>query len=283
MSIPIKTIKFRQDQLAFRDQGKGRVVVLLHGYLASSAIFEGLAANLAKRYRVVSIDLPGHGASACYGYAHSMEMMATAVKAVLDSLKLKKYVLIGHSMGGYTALAFAEMYPDALRGLCLLNSTAYADSDEKKSDRLRAIRVLKSDKKLYTRSTIENLFARKNLRYLKEEIKLAQGIARQTHQRGMIAALHGMRDRPSREMVLGMVHYPVMMVIGELDNVLAPQLLLEQAESIQDKTVLYLEHDGHYSFLESPRQVAKSLRSFLSKCYKLKVRRPSLPIELPDR
>lgn len=279
MSVPVRTILFKNDQLAFRDQGKGRVVVLLHGYLASSQVFDALADNLAKRYRVIRVDLPGHGMSPCYGYAHSMEMMAMAVKAVLDSLKLKRYVIAGHSLGGYVALAFAELFPDVLRGMCLLNSTAYADSDEKKADRLRAIKVIKSDKKLYTRSTIENLFAKKNLRYLKEEIKFTQHIARTITPQGMIASLHGMRDRPSREMVLGMVHYPVMMVIGELDNVLNPQLLLEQSQLIQDKHVLYLEHDGHYSFLESPRQTAKSLRSFLNRCYKIRVRRPSLPTE----
>jgi len=281
MGIPVKYIHFRNDQLAFRDQGRGRVVVLLHGYLASSHVFEELAANLSRRYRVIRVDLPGHGQSPCYGYAHSMEMMALAVKAVLDSLKLKRYVLAGHSMGGYVALAFAELFPDALRGMCLLNSTAYADSEEKKADRLRAIKIIKSDKKLYTRSTIANLFAKKNLRYLKEEIKFTQSIARSISPQGMIAALHGMRDRPSREMVLGMVHYPIMMVIGELDNVLDPQLLLEQSQQIQDKTVLYLEHDGHYSFLESPRQTAKSMRSFLNRCYKIKVRKPVLPTESP--
>jgi pimeloyl-ACP methyl ester carboxylesterase len=193
--------------------------------------------------------------------------MAKSVKAVLDHLRLKKYVMVGHSMGGYVALAFADLFPDNLRGLCIFHSTAYPDSDEKKRDRLRAIEIVKSSKKLYTRNTIRNLFAAKNLKYLKEEINFATGIAFKTSRQGIIAALHGMRDRPGRDLILGLVEYPIMMVIGEHDNMLAPAQLLEQSEHIKKKTVLYLEHDGHFGFLESPKQTVKELRKFFRTCF----------------
>lgn len=262
-----KSTLYRNANISFTDQGKGRTVVLLHGFLGSAAIWQHLLGDLSKSYRVIAIDLPGHGQSACIGYAHSMERMARAVKAVMDQLRLKKYVLVGHSMGGYVALAFADLFPDSLKGICLFHSTAYADSEEKKADRLRAIQVVKANKSVYTKSTIRNLFAKKNLRYLKEEIAFAYGIAKQTSQQGIAAALLGMRDRPARDLILGMVHYPIMMVIGEHDNVLPFESLLEQSKLIKQPTVLYLEHDGHFGFLESPRQVAKALRSFLRTCF----------------
>jgi pimeloyl-ACP methyl ester carboxylesterase len=264
----IKTAPFKNDTVCFSDTGKGRVVVLLHGFLGSHRIWEKTIANLSKSYRVIAIDLPGHGGTANYGYAHSMELMAKCVKSVLDSLRLKKYVIIGHSMGGYAALAFADLFPDNLRGLCLFHSTAYADSPEKKRDRLRAIELVKANKGVYTKSTIKNLFATKNLKYLKEEIAFAYTIAKQTNKRGIIAALHGMRDRPARDLLLGWLQYPLMMVIGELDNVLPYDQLLAQTEMMRDKNVLYLEHDGHFGFLESPRQSHKALRQFLRKCYR---------------
>ena len=261
-----RTAYFKREPISFSDQGKGRVVVLLHGFLGAKEIWAGTIADLSRSYRVIAIDLPGHGNTPCIGYAHSMELMARCVKSVLDSLKLKRYVIIGHSMGGYAALAFADLYPDSLKGLCLYHSTAYADSAEKKNDRLRAIKLAMTSKNLYTKNTIKNLFAAKNLKYLKNEIGFANAIARRTSKQGIVAALYGMKDRPGRDIILGLVEYPLMMVIGEHDNVLAPEQLLEQSQLIKNKTVLYLEHDGHFGFLESPVQSNKALRGFLRKC-----------------
>ena len=240
---------------------------MLHGFLGSHRIWDSMVENLSRSFRVIAIDLPGHGDTPCLGYAHSMDGMARSVKAVLDSLKLKKYVMVGHSMGGYVSLAFADLFPDNLKGLCLYNSTAYADSEEKKKDRLRAISLAKTSKTVYTKNTIRNLFATKNLKYMKQEVSFASAIAKKTSRQGIVAALHGMRDRQSRDMILGMVHYPIMMVIGEQDNVLPASVLLEQSQSIKDKTILYLEHDGHFGFLESPKASHKALRGFLRKCF----------------
>lgn len=263
----IKKILFKNGTVSFSDKGKGRVVVLLHGFLGSKDIWEGVITNLSKSYRVISIDLPGHGGTDCFGYVHTMDLMAKAVKAVMDSLRLKKYVIIGHSMGGYTSLAFADLFPENLKGLCLFHSSAYADSDDKKRDRTRSIKVVKANHKIYTTEVIKNLFATKNSKYLKQEIAFAQKIAASVSKQSIIASLEGMKDRPNRDIILGMVHYPVMMVIGELDNILPYEQLLEQSQLIQNKHLLYLEHDGHMGFLESPKQSYKALRKFLRACY----------------
>lgn len=243
------------------------MVVLLHGFLGSHKIWEKTSANLSKSYRVIAIDLPGHGATPCFGYAHSMDLMAKCVKAVMDHLKLKKFVIVAHSMGGYAALAFADLFPDYLKGLCLYHSSAYADTPEKKKDRLRAVSAVKANRNLYTKNTVKNLFAAKNLKYLKEEITFATNIAKGTSKQGIIAALHGMKDRPRRDLILGLVDYPIMMVIGQHDNVLPYEQLLQQAKVIKNGNVLFLEHDGHFGFLESPRESNLALRKFLRKCY----------------
>lgn len=263
----LKSTTFKKGSVTFSDTGKGRVVVLLHGFLGSHLIWENTIAELSKSYRVIAIDLPGHGATDCFGYVHTMELLAKCVKTVMDSLRLKKYVIVGHSMGGYVGLAFADLFPDNLKGLCLFHSSAYADSDDKKRDRTRSVRVVKANHKIYTTEVIKNLFATKNAKYLKTEIAFAQKIAAKVSKRSIIAALEGMKDRPNRDVILGMVHYPVMMVIGELDNVLPKDQLLEQTQLIKNKHILYLEHDGHMGFLESPKLTVKALRKFLRACY----------------
>lgn len=264
----LKTTTFKKGKVTFSDTGKGRVVVLLHGFLGSHEIWEQTITNLSKSYRVIAIDLPGHGGTDNFGYVHSMELMAKCVKKVLEHLKLKRYVLIGHSMGGYAALAFADLFPDDIRGICLYHSSAYADSEEKKRDRSRSIKVVKANPKIYTNEVIRNLFATKNLKYLKKELAFATKIAGKTKKQGIVASLEGMKDRIDRRIILTLVEYPIMMVIGEHDNVLPAAQLLEQSEKIQNKQILYLEHDGHMGFLESPKVSNKALRQFLRKCFK---------------
>lgn len=264
----IKTAKFKNGNIQFSDTGKGRVVVLLHGFLGAHEIWEQTISNLSKSYRVIAIDLPGHGSSDNFGYVHTMDLLAKSVKAVLDHLHLKKYVLIGHSMGGYAALAFADLFPDNIKGICLYHSSAYADSEEKKRDRTRSIKVVKANHRIYTTEVIRNLFASKNLKYLKKELSFASKIAGKTKKQGIISALEGMKDRPDRSVILGLVEYPIMMVIGEHDNVLPAWQLMEQSQKIQNRHLLYLEHDGHMGFLESPKASHKALRAFLRTCYK---------------
>ena len=259
---------FKQAEIAYTVSGKGRAVVLLHGFLGSADSWDGLRTALAKYFKVICIDLPGHGQSDCYGYVHNMELMAQAVKAVMDSLHLKKYVLIGHSMGGYASLAFAELFPDYIRGLCLFHSTSYADSEQKKKDRDKAIKLVKNNYSIYVRATIRNLFNTKNLKHLKKEISSTQQIARKTSKRGVVAALEGMKNRQSRDVVLHFADYPILFIIGKYDNLLPMQSLLDQAELCKHKHVLLLENSGHMGFLEAPKLCIKYLKRFIRESFK---------------
>lgn len=248
-------------------EGKGRCVVLLHGFLGSVEIWKYIIPVLSKSYKVIAIDLPGHGKSDCLGYAHNMELMADAVHAVLKHFKIKKCVLAGHSMGGYVALAFAKKYPPKISGLCLFHSTAYSDSEEKKADRNRAIKIIEKDPALFIRPTIKNLFAKNNLKYLKDELKFAIQLAQQTSAQGIIAALIGMRDRPSYIQVLKDANYPIMMIIGKKDNILPYEKLLEQCDLIANKDCLLLEYDGHFGMLENAKYTRIAIRKFVRKCF----------------
>ena len=101
-------LTYKNTSIFFTSSGKGSVVVLLHGFLENSSMWNATVEQLSKKYRVICIDLLGHGQTENHGYVHTMEDQATMVKAVLDSLRLRKYVLAGHSMGGYIALAFLK-------------------------------------------------------------------------------------------------------------------------------------------------------------------------------
>ena len=125
-------------------------------------MWDAFVPEFSKKHRVITIDLLGHGETECLGYVHSMEDNADVVHAVLTELRIRKAVFVGHSMGGYIALAFAELYPDNVKGLVLLNSTSRADSDERKLNRDRAIKAVKQSFTNFISLSIANLFSEEN-------------------------------------------------------------------------------------------------------------------------
>jgi len=167
-------ITYKNISINFSDEGKGKVIVLLHGFLENSNMWQYLQPELAKEFRVICIDLLGHGKTDSIGYIHTMEDMADAVYDVLQNLNIENVVLIGHSMGGYVSLAFADLYPDMVKGLVLMNSTSYADSDERKANRDRAIKAVKQNYIAAISMSIANLFSEENREKLTDEIAWAR-------------------------------------------------------------------------------------------------------------
>ena len=127
-------------------------------FLASNQLWEAQFEDLSKRYRVIAPDLPGHGSSDSLGYLHAMELLAEAVDALIRHLGLRKVVLIGHSLGGYVSLAFAEKYTDKLKGLILINTTASADSSQRKASRDQLIKMLPKKFDMVINSLVESFF-----------------------------------------------------------------------------------------------------------------------------
>ena len=164
-------IQYKNTTISYSDTGKGTAIVLLHGFLENQKMWDTYVATFAKRNRVITIDLLGHGETGCLGYVHSMEDNADAVHAVLAELRIRKAILVGHSMGGYVALAFAELYPENVKGLVLLNSTARADSAERKLNRARAVKAVKQSYTGFVSLAIANLFSENNRERLVEEIE----------------------------------------------------------------------------------------------------------------
>ncbi|OGS71182.1 MAG: alpha/beta hydrolase [Flavobacteria bacterium RIFCSPLOWO2_12_FULL_31_7] len=252
---------FKNTKISYTDAGKGTAVVLLHGFLENSTMWKYLAPVLAQKNRVVCIDLLGHGQTDCLGYVHTMEDMADAVHQVLAELKIRKAVFVGHSMGGYVALAFAELYPEMMKGLVLLNSTSRADSEERIANRTRAIKAVKQNYIAAVRMSIANLFSEENREKLVEQIEWVREEALQTPLQGIIAAQEGMKLRKDREVLLHFAPYPIMLILGKKDPVLNYEENLEQIEGTNVKLVTF--NDGHMSHLENQAELEKVLVSFL--------------------
>ena len=162
-----------------------RCIVLLHGYLESLLVWEEFVPLLYKQVRVVTLDLPGHGISVVQGEEHSMEFLADTVAAAIRALGIERCTVVGHSMGGYVALAVCERHPELLDGLVLLSSTPNPDTEEKSENRRREIALVKAGKKeLLARVAPEAGFAEENRPRMKDAIEeLTETLIRELSER----------------------------------------------------------------------------------------------------
>ncbi|PCH78321.1 MAG: alpha/beta hydrolase [Flavobacteriaceae bacterium] len=254
-------ITFKNSNICFNQQGKGPTVVLLHGFLENKSMWENTRSVLAKKNRVISIDLLGHGKSENLGYIHSMEEMAITVKTVLEVLKIRKVMLIGHSMGGYVALSFAAQYPENTKGVCLLNSSPISDTPEKIIHRDRAVAALKQHFTTFIKIAIPNLFAQNSKVSLKNEIDRVILAALTTSKQGAIAATQGMKTRKNYCDFFLNSSFKKQVILGEDDPVLD---LKKQLEIYKKNTVpTTVLSGGHMSHIESFDSLIIALKKFL--------------------
>ncbi len=260
-------ITYKNCPIHFTQQGKGRAVVLLHGFLENLSIWQDISTVLSQKYRVVCIDLLGHGQTDNLGYVHTMEGQAQMVKTVLNKLRLRKVIIIGHSMGGYVAMAFAKLFPENVKGLCLLNSTSLADSKTKKQDRNRAIALVKQNHKSFIKTAIPNLFAEKNRVVFKTEVQHILKEALKTSKQGIVAALEGMKIREDLSYLLEESTFKTLVFIGEEDLAIKTIPLKKRLQTLPDVQVVYLE-GGHMGFIENKDIVLAALNRFCRLCFR---------------
>jgi pimeloyl-ACP methyl ester carboxylesterase len=256
----LETLLYKNTQISYSDSGKGTAVVLLHGFLENKTMWGNYISELSKKNRIITIDLLGHGKTESLGYIQTMEKNADVVHEVLSKLRIRKAILVGHSMGGYVALAFAELYPENMKGLVLLNSTSKEDSSERKKNRDRAIKAVKKDYGTFIPFSIANLFSEDNREILSNEIEGVKIQALQTPLQGIVASLEGMKVRKDREFLLHTTTYPKLLILGKKDPVLNYEENLEQIKNTDVKLVTF--EDGHMSSIENQPELLNVFADF---------------------
>ena len=266
-----KSIMFENRELHYRDEGRqfSETVVLLHGFLQTLTVWSSLTLSYMRHFRVITIDLPGHGYSATWSDVHTMDFMARAVKAVLDDAGVEQCVLAGHSMGGYVALAFADQYGFMLRGLALLHSHAMADDPQKRMLRDEICRQVHTNRAGFIVDFITNLFDESKRHYLADDIKELRDICLENREEGIIAAQRGMKVRTSRVNVLARLNVPVLFIYGKNDMRIPYEVGLSQATLPRRAEVLLLDDVAHMSFMEDREYVKNRLHYFVNQCYKI--------------
>jgi pimeloyl-ACP methyl ester carboxylesterase len=252
-------------RINYSDSGKGHVVVLLHGYLESSEVWDGFADKLAEKFRVIAVDLPGSGLSDTFDETHSMEFMAGVINELIDHLNLKKVFITGHSLGGYVTLAFLELFSDRLSGYCLFHSSPFPDTSETAEKRKREIEIVKMGKKnLMYPDNVVRMFATSNLEKFAKELQRSKDIASRIPGDGIIAVLNGMMIRPSRLVYMEQGRVPCLWILGKMDNYIPCEQIQKRVNLPSNAKTVVLENSGHMGFIEEEENSVKAITDFVN-------------------
>lgn len=256
MILPYKNI-----QLFFQDEGHGEPVVLLHGFLENSKMWDNLKPTILKNHRVICIDLLGHGQTGCIGYIHTMKDMADAVLAVLNHLKIEDYSVIGHSMGGYVALALVETHPEKIKRLCLMNSNYIADDEALSEKRKKANIMVQTNFENVVRVSFTNLFSPESRLTYKDDMEAALQDALKTSIQGYMAGQEGMRVRDNTYEFFKRLDAKKLIIVGKKDLLIDTERILEE---IKDTDILYKELSyGHMSHIENKSELSYIINHFI--------------------
>lgn len=237
------------------DNGK-KPLILLHGFMEDTRIWDEMDTRLSEKFNLIKIDLPGHGKSKVYHEINSMDFMAEKVKEVIDFLDLQKINILGHSMGGYVSLAFAEKYAEHLDSLTLFFSTVFADDDEKKEIRSKSIRIIKESYSNFYNAGIPNFFNPFEREKLAPKIALAKKIASEQNPEGIAAAQLGMKDRPNRSALLEKFSGKILVIAGKYDAAVKTDALIKALPE-KENTASYILNCGHQGHWEKPNICAE--------------------------
>ncbi|KQR93924.1 alpha/beta hydrolase [Chryseobacterium sp. Leaf180] len=249
--------------LYYEKKGSGpETLVLLHGFMENSSIWDDMESHLSDDFKLIKIDLPGHGKSEKIADVQTMEIMAEKVLEVLEKENIGHFHLLGHSMGGYVSLAFAERWPEKLKSLTLFFSTFLADDEEKKEQRRKSYRIIKDSFAHYARAGVPNLFNQNERDILEGKIEKAMKIALSTDNLGALASVKGMVERSDRKDVMEKLESKILILAGKHDNAVKTDQMMS---NLPDRTNIksYILDCGHNGHWEKPSICAEIINTEL--------------------
>jgi pimeloyl-ACP methyl ester carboxylesterase len=250
-------------ELVYSEVGQGTPVVLLHGFPLTNAIWHAQQESLGEHFRVLTPDLRGHGRSPAPPGIYDMDLMARDVLAWLDARQVKKAVIMGHSMGGYVALATWKRQPERFLALGLIASHAGADTEEGRQGRYKLVdKVAAEGSQAAAAALLPKLFAPGSSAEVPTFDQVRQMIL-QTPVAGIIGSLQGMAVRPDSTSILANVRVPTLIVAGSRDQIIPLEKAKSLAATLPMATLALVDNAGHMPMLEQPQATTTAIRQFL--------------------
>jgi pimeloyl-ACP methyl ester carboxylesterase len=282
--VQTKSVNWQNRAIHYRVFGRGKMVVLLHGFGEDGTVWEPQINFLKDHFLLIIPDIPGSGKSEFVSNA-SIDTYAEILKVVIDHehSEMKALAdsevqngpqktgglqdevsLIGHSMGGYIALAFAEKYPGYLNSFGLFHSSAFADPDEKKEVRKKAIEFIQTKGAgTFLKTSIPNLFTKQFAVMHPQKVERLIEKGNAFSEAALIQYYEAMIARPDRTAVLKEFKKPILFLIGEHDTAIPLESSLQQCYLPSESHVHILSQSGHMGMWEEEEKANNILLSFL--------------------
>ena len=235
-------------------------VIFLHGFGEDAAVWTEFLKLLPKEHIYFCPDY------ASITNIESINGYADWLKTYTNENAIAESVIIGHSMGGYIALAYAEKLADEVLGLGLFHSSAYADNEERKEIRLKTARVIdQQGTAKFIKGFYPNMFTdefkEKNGDFIEKQIESYSYFPKEALMNAQIA----MRGREDKTSVLKEANYPIMILAGEKDTFVPKSAAFEQITMLKNSQSAVLDGVAHAGMFENPTESAKVVTAFLSK------------------
>jgi 3-oxoadipate enol-lactonase len=251
--------------LAYSDRGTGLPLVFLHAFPLNQTMWTPQADALSSRFRVITVDLRGHGESDAPLWHYTLDQAAEDVRALMDHLSIGQAVLIGLSMGGYILFAFHRQYADRVKGLVLADTRAQADTAEGKEARFQMAQVAyRKGAGAIADMMIPKLLSPETIDRRPDLVQTVRAMIQGNEVSGIAGNLMAMAERDDSIPLLGAIACPVQIVVGELDQATPPADAKLMADRIPSARLTVIPNAAHLANLEQPYAFTRIVRDFAS-------------------
>ena len=259
-----KSFLFQNKNIQYKVYGEGKPVILLHGFGEDSTVWKAQINYLKNHFKLIVPDIPGSGQSEFIADAN-IETYAEVIKAIAETETTgSPVILVGHSMGGYISLSFAEKYPQYLKAFGLFHSSAFADNDEKKEARKKAIEFIKNnDAYTFLKTSTPNLFTQEYKVEHADKVEALIEAGNNFTNEALIQYYEAMIARPDRTEILKTFVKPVLFIIGEHDQAIPFDSSMKQCHLPSESHVHILRNSAHMGMWEEEKKANNILLSFL--------------------
>lgn len=264
-----KNILYKDTEIFYEVHGNGKpVLVLIHGFAETGAVWVYQTAYLKKCFTVIVPDLPGYGRSAELNIEPSkttIEDYADCIYTIIKKENIENCIILGHSMGGYITLAIAENHSEILSAFGFVHSTALADSEEKKQNRLSGIEMIKTyGSYSFIKKTTPNLFAQKFKEERTDKIDQLTEQGKLYSKKSLQQNYYAMMNRCDRTNILKNTKFPVLFIAGKQDNAVSLNDTLKQVHLPEISYIHILNNAGHMGMWEAADKVNEYAEEFVN-------------------
>ena len=261
--------KINDMTLAYGDSGSGQPIVFLHAFPLNRTMWAEQEAALSSQFRVITIDLRGHGESDAPLWHYTIDQAADDVRALLDHLSIRQALFVGLSMGGYILLAFYRKYADRVKGMVLADTRAQADTPEGKAGRFQMAQIAyKQGPSAIADIMIPKLLSPATIQTRPEILQRVRTMIEGNQMSGIVGDLMAMAERPDSVPLLKQIACPTQIIVGELDQATPPADAKLMAEQIPHARLAVIPRAAHLANLEQPEAFTRLIEEFSSELKK---------------